>query len=198
MADVREGITVSNWASYRDRIVPIQKLNLLVIIPDHFQPQAISPQLRYMRLLESFSWVDYLDRAPNINRRRRLIIYHWRSDKDAPVDIQHPFLAFLKLSRDGEFARFWSIVVALFVALWVTETGYPLLPASKVAAAKVVEILLGHEIVSGLAATGMLGFVIGLIAKWKVSLATLRWADKLMHGIEGLLARPKRRQRFSG
>jgi len=98
VSDVREAVAVGTWGAFRDRIVPIEKLNLLVIAPDFLQMRAASPALRYMRLLESRAWENYLGQSPSLRDRRRLIIYHWRSQKGEPVDVRTPFLAFLDLS----------------------------------------------------------------------------------------------------
>jgi hypothetical protein len=105
VSDVREAVAVEPWGSFKDRIVSIEKLNLLVIAPDFLQMRAVSPALRYMRLLESRAWENYLGQSPNLLGRRRLIIYHWRSQKGEPVDVKTPFLAFLDLSRDYGFVR---------------------------------------------------------------------------------------------
>lgn len=126
VSDVREAVVVGTWGAFKDRIVPIQKLNVLVIAPDFLQMRAVSPPLRYMRLLESRAWEYYLGQSPNLQGRRRLIIYHWRSQKDEAVDVKRPFLAFLDLSRDYGFVRPANHVRAaiLIVAIAAIVYGY--------------------------------------------------------------------------
>jgi hypothetical protein len=124
VSDVREAVAVGTWGSFKDRIVPIQTLNLLVIAPDFLQMRAASPTLRYMRLLESRAWENYLGRSPSLLGRRRLIIYNWRSQKGEFVDVKRPFLAFLDLSRDYGFVRPANHVRAAILIVAIAALGY--------------------------------------------------------------------------
>src|ERR1035438_4562491 len=74
VADIRESQEARDWASFRDRIVPINKLNAFVVAPVSLHLRSASPMLKYVRLLEGLAWKPYIRRRTGIWRFERLVI----------------------------------------------------------------------------------------------------------------------------
>jgi hypothetical protein len=194
VSDVREAVAVGTWASFKDRIVPIEKLNLLVIAPDFLQMRAVSPSLRYMRLLESRAWENYLGQSPNVLGRRRLIIYHWRSPKDEPVDVKKPFLAFLDLSRDYGFVRPANHVTAAVFILAIAAIAYAY--GKSVAdgtASWVAEFARQNKLVSILSGFGALGIFFGVQRNWPLIRVVVRGCRTVFLAVENWFLKSRRK-----
>lgn len=119
VADVREAVGVPNWEGLKERIVPIERLNLFVMAPSSLQAAAMSPTPRYIRVLEGKAWVPYIGRAPDLFRTGKLIVYSWRSDEHAQecIDTHTPFRVFLDLNRASVLAN--PLVAGAFATLTV-------------------------------------------------------------------------------
>lgn len=191
VSDVRETVAGGNWARYRDRIVPIQKLNLLIIAPDYLRVEAVSPPLKYMRLLESLAWENYLGRAPNARRSRRMIIYHWRSDKDIEVNVRRPFLAFLDLGRDHHFVRFGDHARAAVVLLIILGASYLCLPILRNISISAAHTAAAHNIIAALTGSGILISILAHANKWRWIKGVLDFIAKRFEVIENWSLRPR-------
>ena len=192
VSDVREAVSVDSWGSFKDRIVPIQKLNLLVIAPDYLQMRAVSPPLRYMRLLESRAWEKYLGQSPNFRSRRRLIVYHWRSEKGQPVDVKTPFLAFLDLSRDYGFIRPANHIRAavLIVAIASIAYGYKF---ANGAWSWATQFALQNKLISILGGAGAVTMFFGVHKSWPIIRDVARWCRTIFLAAESWLLKSKRK-----
>jgi hypothetical protein len=167
VSDVREAVALGTWGALKDRIVSIEKLNLLVIAPDFLQMRAASPPLRYIRLLESNAWEHYLGQSPNVSRRRRLIIYHWKNER--PVTVNAPFLAFLDLSRDYGFLRFENHVrealVIVLIAAGLQAYGRGM---GSELWTRTARIAGENKLASTIGGLGIFGLVFGVVKNWPV------------------------------
>ena len=194
VSDVREAVAVGSWGAFRDRIVPIDKLNLLVIAPDFLQMRAVSPVLRYMRLLESRAWEYYLGQSPNILDRRRLIIYHWRSEKGAPVDVKNPFLAFLDLSRDYGFIRPANHVRSAILIVILAAIGYGYgMALARDAWTWASQFAQQNKLVSVLTGAGVITFLLGVLKSWPVIRTIVRVCRSAFLAVEYWYLKSKRR-----
>lgn len=191
VADIREARAVSAWAAYRDRIMPIEKLNLLIVAPDYLQPRAISPELRYMRLLESDAWQGYLGQKPNLRRKRRMIIYHWRS-KDSVVNVKTPFLAFMNLARDYSFIRLGDHVRGAIVLLILVFITYALSPLTLTGWTWVEKSAADNKWASLVTGASILAIVFGTYKQWPLIKTLSAWIVRTFHTIERFFLRPNR------
>jgi hypothetical protein len=190
VSDVREGVALSDWASLRMRIVPVDKLNLFVIAPAYLQARSISPELRYMRLLENSAWENYLGRIPN-SSGERLIIYHWRSKDETKVDVNRPFLAFLDLTRDYGFVRFGNHVRASLIVVAVILLVEALVPQAKELWEKSIPIILANKVPSVVTAATVLTFICGVFDRWRWVLAFGCFVSKGVLRIEKMYLRSR-------
>jgi hypothetical protein len=192
VSDVREAVAIRSWEALKERIVPVERLNLLVIAPDFLQMRAVSPSLRYMRLLESRAWENYLGQSPNISGQRRLIIYHWKNDK--PVNVNTPFLAFIDLSRDYGFIRAENHVrsAAVIILLAVILTAY----GREIGGALWMQIarLAGqNKLASALGSAGLFALVIGAYRNWPLARSVVAVSAAGFLSIERFFLKAKRR-----
>ena len=194
VSDVREAVAVESWRAFKDRIVPIVKLNLLVIAPDFLQMRAVSPALRYMRLLESRAWEKYLGQSPNPRDRSRLIIYHWRSEKGEPVDVKRPFLAFLDLSRDYGFVRPANHVrSAIFIAVMVTiGYGYGATFARE-GWSWAIQFAQQNTLASIAGGASLLTIFFGIQKSWPIIRHVVQWCRAGFLAVEDRFLKAKRR-----
>lgn len=118
VAETREAVNVEAWQALKNKIVPIEELNLFVMAPSTLQLKVTSPIPRYIRLLEGRAWGSYIGRAPDLFRTGKLIVYYWRhkSTEDVPpIDVDNPFRAFLDLDKQDLLTTFGNRTQALLL-----------------------------------------------------------------------------------
>lgn len=165
VSDVREAVAIGTWGALKGRIVPIAKLNLLVVAPDFLQLRGVSPPLRYLRLLENRAWEDYLGQSPVVSHRNRLIIYHWRSE--TTVNVTSPFLAFLDLSRDYGFIPLENhIRAALFIVLLAVLVNTYGLQVSGAVWVQSSHFVVRNKLLSVGTTAGVLAVLFGAYKNW--------------------------------
>jgi hypothetical protein len=118
-SDVR-GSYVENvsWRKHQSRIAKIDRLSVFAIVPSWLQLRATSPEYYYMRIFEGRVWEPYLARPFDLNRKEKLVIYQWRSDR--AIDTNNPHRVLLDLNNDFKLVKIAnSLLVLIFVSLWV-------------------------------------------------------------------------------
>ncbi|KRC61171.1 hypothetical protein ASE14_09590 [Agromyces sp. Root81] len=78
ISDLRSSKKVPGGTELIDRVRPIESIAAFVMAPIWLHGRTTHPDPRYIRLLEGRVWADYLDRAPELSRRSRLVVYYWR------------------------------------------------------------------------------------------------------------------------
>jgi hypothetical protein len=127
VSDIREAQEAMDWAGLQDRIVGIGTLYAFVITPVSLQLRSVSPDLKYVRLLEGDAWEPYIRRKTGIIRSHQLLIFYWKA-KD--VSIEKPFRGFLDLSREfgvsswANHFRTGIVAVLSFIAALYLREGY--------------------------------------------------------------------------
>ncbi|NJD28418.1 MAG: hypothetical protein FIA92_08980 [Chloroflexi bacterium] len=104
-------------ALFRDlerRTASISKLNALVILPSWLENTQASPPLRYVRLFEGATWEPYLDRAVDLRRTDKMLIYHWRDEAIAP-DGTRPFRGFLAFGLEPRWPGWFAPIATSLV-----------------------------------------------------------------------------------
>lgn len=189
IADVREGVVASNWSGFEQSIVTLGKLNFLVIAPDFLRLRSVSPDLRYMRLLESPAWESYLGRVPNLNRGRRMIIFHWRYPDSGghEIDVEHPFLGFLDLARDDPFSRTENHVRATLLLILVGSAIYYF---GQPTANSVASLVAAHPWKSGIGSASLVALFFGVINRWPILVWVAKLANSAATAVEKFLVRP--------
>ncbi len=127
VADIREAQEGMDWAGLQDRIVGIGTLYAFVIAPVSLQLRSVSPDLKYVRLLEGDAWEPYIRRRTGIVRSHQLLIFYWKA---TDVSVEKPFRGFLDLSREfgvsswpNHFRTGIVAVLSFITALYLRE-GY--------------------------------------------------------------------------
>ncbi len=124
ISDVREGLA-AQWEALEPNIVEIDGLNLFIIAPSTMKSRSVSPELKYVRLLEGPLWENYLGRRLQLVGRNKQIIYYWRSEK--PINRNKPFMAFLDLAKEHTtgYSRFLLLNMLVLVTLWGIYRFFP-------------------------------------------------------------------------
>jgi hypothetical protein len=78
ISDLRSSKKVPGGNELIDRVRPIKSVAAFVMAPIWMHGRTVHPEPRYIRLLEGRVWAEYLDRAPELSRRSRLVVYYWR------------------------------------------------------------------------------------------------------------------------
>jgi hypothetical protein len=123
ISDVRESKYVDHESSLRGRIIPIGQVNFFLMAPDYFQLANCSPDVRYVRVLESRAWQKYVHSAVHRRGKAEFLVYYWRSTKN-PVVQDSPFRAFADFNRTPLSSRWSSLIwfaLAIFVAIVVVR-----------------------------------------------------------------------------
>jgi hypothetical protein len=145
VADIREIIVPSEAGAkleaVGERVVPLSRVHVFVIVPGSLLPRAIGQSLRYVRLFEGRVWEHYLGgRAVNLGRPEKLTIYQWRFPEEsetagatsvpvdptkagvapaapATVNATNPFRAFLVVSAEQVTRPLVNALLAAALAL---------------------------------------------------------------------------------
>jgi hypothetical protein len=96
VSDEREAQTLAEGEIPTGRILPLERLEAFVIAPAAFQAAAVSPPPRYIRSLEGRVWERYLDRATDVTRTEKFLVYRWKGEM---VTTARPFRGLLQLER---------------------------------------------------------------------------------------------------
>jgi len=124
VADLRESLIDRTLVELEDRILPVAELYMFVIADWALQHRVSSPPLRHIRVLEGRVWEPYLNRATDLRRKGKLVIYYWKSTQETTA--VNPFRAFLDLSIDDSvmsWRHLAAIALVIGLALWVQGGG---------------------------------------------------------------------------
>jgi hypothetical protein len=135
ICDARE-TSDSTWGSLDNYILPIDRLNVLAIVPAHLKQRAVSPAPKHVRLLEGESWEDYLKRKiqSGLEKKlglgdKKLCVYHWtkvpkekpeQGEKPEKIDARNPFQALLDLEKFPRGFGYGTTLLAMLVSIVVT------------------------------------------------------------------------------
>jgi hypothetical protein len=100
VSDLREAAATGRAYDYARRLVRIERLNCLIIVPITFERLLCSPDPHYVRLLEAGVWKRYL---PVVGRREKFLVHFWKKGPIAP---------------DSEFRGLLGFAVARHVIRW--------------------------------------------------------------------------------
>lgn len=78
ISDIRGSVQVQDGQSLVPRIVNVQSAAVFLMTPLWMHARSINPEPKYIRLLEGRVWSQYLDRAPELSRRSRLVVRYWK------------------------------------------------------------------------------------------------------------------------
>ena len=182
VSEVREAVGVPQWDGLKDRIVPIDTLNLFVIAPSTLQVAAINPTPRYIRMLEGKAWVPYIGRAPDLFRTGKLIVYYWRhrsEDQDGrKITPESPFRVFMDLNRASVLGNPIVAGTLAFVAVFF----------GSLLAINAKDIFASTELIWAAIATGItLASVVGIGLVLSIFGDLRRLAQRLFFSFENLI-----------
>lgn len=80
--DVRESRFAESERPLRERMIPIDEINVFLITPSKYQVTTTSPQLKYLRMLEAGAWRQYLRGTAYLWLRGAMVVYYWRHKPD--------------------------------------------------------------------------------------------------------------------
>lgn len=131
VADVRESRFAQEERALRDRVLPIEALNVFVMLPRWLKTTLSYPGLTYVRTLEAGAWTSYLGGAPHVGAPARLTVHYWKhaarpdgSPATAAVTKDKPFRVFLEAERHSPFYGWWGYLrIALGVLLALALAG---------------------------------------------------------------------------
>lgn len=125
VSDVRE--TSSTLGTEELNILPIDDLYVFAIAPWSLQARAISPALKYMRVLEGTKWARYLESAIPPLPSTKMVVYYWRTGASSQENATpsrptvtttlSPFRAFLDLSHEYGPTVLLNQVLALIIVV---------------------------------------------------------------------------------
>ncbi len=195
ISDIRSSRKVPGASELLGRIRPIRSVAAFVMAPLWLHTVTLNPEPRYIRLLEGKVWADYLDRAPELSQRSRLIVYYWRSPGDGPVDAENPMRAFANFQVRGNTVAVRTVALAavVFVALAWLLYGLPIrteiIDAIRGLWEGLIKFLLPGGLGVALTATIMLAgvaTVVQLFGWWKI---IRKWSRDRFHDFEDRLFR---------
>lgn len=111
--DERAAALVVEGKRYKNNMIPAKKLNVFFIVKSSFTERTVSPNLRYLRVLEGKKWESYLNRATGMIRGGKHLVHYWRSKKE--VKPEDDYRAFLDLAWRTDSIG-WPTFLALVVA----------------------------------------------------------------------------------
>ncbi len=99
-----------------DRAIPLDAMDVFMMLPSCYQLRNATPPLLYTRTLEGSSWDAYLRRsAQGILRREHLMVHHWRREREIRPDAV--FRGFLQFNREPAFRAVTDLLIGAVVAL---------------------------------------------------------------------------------
>lgn len=178
VCDVRESVSERNLIALAAWIVPIQTLNMFVIVPASLKCRAANPTPRHVRMLEGEAWSSYLQRSARSLRTRKLAVYYWRGGGEPTkyIDKRNPFRAFLDLTEERVVLGWRSYLVFAVIVLAVVRFEHVQRYASSVTACATGAV---SSWVGGVGIFGLLAFV------WAYR-SDFQWALSLKSKLRGL------------
>jgi len=113
VCDIRESLLLGHGNSESAHLVSIKHLFLFLVVPSYFVPNHFSPTLHYSRLLEPKVWEKYLGGFSSHTDGAKFSIHQWRSSEKAEINVDHPFRAYMDLSREFGREVFLYYVIAI-------------------------------------------------------------------------------------
>lgn len=135
VADVRESRWAADERVLRDRVLPIEALNVFVMLPRWLKASLAHPDLAYVRTLEAGAWTRYLQGAPHLGAPARLTVHYWKyaarpdAAERTAVTKDKPFRVFLETERHSPFYGWWGylrITLGVLLALVLAGPGLDL------------------------------------------------------------------------
>lgn len=195
--DIRASAQIPGGAELIDRMRPIDSVAAFVMAPVWLHGRTLHPEPRYIRLLEGRVWADYLDRAPEILRRSRLVVYYWRNDKSddgklRQVTVDKPMRAFAEFKIDA--GRSWvpTAVLSALLSVILAWVFFPLGPRQEfVDAVQATGRFVTEFSVYIWLAVGLSVFAwIARFYKW--GMAAFNWVRNVFHRAEATFFRALR------
>lgn len=121
ICDVRESKFVDTERHLRERILDIDEANIFLMAPSKLIAEARSPELKYLRTLETGAWKRYLVGTAHRGSGGGLLVYYWQhkrvpqdendptSRSKSPINADNPFRVLLSLQRPA--SRVWWLTV---------------------------------------------------------------------------------------
>lgn len=103
------------------KVITLPRVNGFLISSAQYKAGRVNPTPKYVRVLESDSWADYLSRRLSRGHERFVITY-W---KDTDVSPAHPYRAFVEMERRRPTAT-RTIIVATCLLLLAILASQPL------------------------------------------------------------------------
>lgn len=171
VSEFRERPLLQNPPNYSTDVLDADRVNGFVILPSSLKAGRVSPQPKYVRVLENGSWEKYLGRRLGRTGEHFLITY-WTKEG---VTQGSPFRSFLEVERRRPTAvRAVTIAtLVLIVAMGLTQPWWLLRESS---GGRVVRDAWGLilPVVSGLTILGVLRAIWGQLWRGKDSLKRVR------------------------
>lgn len=125
VADGRSAASIKGGTQLMERVRPIDRLAVFVMVPAWMHGRTISPTPHYIRLLEGNLWKKYLDRSPEWRTRSRLIVYYWNNDSrkagdsgaHESINPGNPFQIFNDFGIDAHPSRIITILATTLLTL---------------------------------------------------------------------------------
>ncbi len=113
ICDIRESLLLGHGQSESAHLVPIKQLFLFLVAPSYFVPNHFSPTLHYTRLLEPKVWARYLAGFSSHTDGAKFSIHQWRYTTGPSISVDHPYRAYMDLSREFGREVFFYYVAAI-------------------------------------------------------------------------------------
>ncbi|MGY8663246.1 hypothetical protein Q3C01_12850 [Bradyrhizobium sp. UFLA05-109] len=113
VCDIRESLLLGHGEAESAHLLPIKQLFLFLVAPSYFVPNHFSPMLHYTRLLEPKVWEQYLAGFSTHTDGAKFSIHQWRYTGETEISIDHPYRAYMDLSREFGREVFLYYVIAI-------------------------------------------------------------------------------------
>jgi hypothetical protein len=180
--DPREGGAAPELPALYERALPLEQLEVFVMLPERFQLRAANPDLRYTRTLEGRAWKPYLRRsATGPLARERVMVHRW-----AAVDAsdKHPFRGFLQVARHPPLHSITdhvvtaTAVVVAGLALFSDATVRPELVDAASAVGEALWSTVGKWVIGGATVVALAAWGVGKVRKAPATFAKVKRAFK--------------------
>ncbi len=124
VADTREAVGLPDRSAFAERVLQIESLFVFVMVPGWLEPVLVSPDPKYVRILESSAWERYLDRG-RFGRSPQHIIFYWKA---STVTTQKGFQGFLDLRSSvpvDRLANHLRLAATVLLMLWTVSLAGP-------------------------------------------------------------------------